>query len=59
MFQGYERPCRAVPLKLRQFTVSFLTVDDWNICPGFFILEMWGRVILSGCFGHTMRYNAI
>ena len=33
MCQAYESPCRPVPCHL-QFTVIFLTVDYWNICPG-------------------------
>ena len=32
-----------------------LTVDYWNICPGYILLEIMARVILSGCFWQAME----
>ena len=34
MCQGYESPCRAVPLALVAVYRVFLTVVYWNSCPG-------------------------
>ena len=55
MCQGYESPCRAVPLALVAVYHIFLTVDYWNICLGciFTIVELvseqiWGNTSLDG-----------
>ena len=44
------------PLRSLQFTVSFLTVNNWNICPGFFYTRNVGKGDSKWVF---WAYNAI
>ena len=56
MCQGYETsaaPRRATCVS--GSLPSFLTVDYWNICPGYILLEIMARMILSGCFWQAME----
>ena len=56
MCQGYESPCRAVPLALVAVYRVFLTVVYWNSCPGCIFTRIMARMILIGCFRHAIEY---
>ena len=50
-------PRRAVPLALVAVLPSFfLQLITETLVLGVFLLEMWERMILCGCFWHAMEY---
>ena len=57
MCQGYESPCRAVPLALvAVYRAFFKQSFTGTVVLGAFLLEIMARMILSGCFRHAIGY---